>query len=760
MMATLSFEPLISPALWIALAIGAVVLIAIYAMRAHPSVTRTRWCLLIGLMGSCIAFVLCVLLNPTWVSVLPQPEGKPLLTFLVDGSESMKTPDGALGKTRLGEAGEAATKISEACRDRVEVNTVIFASTGNPVSIEDLSTHVPTGRITDLSTAIRSALKDSHAAGQAIVLLSDGIDTADRTGMCVMDAARLAKAMAVPIYTRAIGGDPAVKDLRIEPRSTYEVSFAGQRFPLEVRFHQQGLVGAAVTVSVLQEGKEVDRKEIRIASASQTVEFTLEQKKPGLYSYELRASVIEGERTPANNTASFVLRTFDTPGRVLLVEGKPYWDTKFLARTLNADPAVELESVVRLAEGRYLRQSIPKTATSSIGAGPPTSMPVRSHDSDSYELIKDVADLLANRERLASYRIIVIGRETDTFLTESSLSALRDWVSRDGGAIVFFRGSPTAQVGERLAKLLPVQSITGRERRFRMQLTDAGRSTSWLETTGTTAFHDALPRLPELVTDVQSRAAKPAAVILAAMEANSNTDDAAFVYQPYGMGRVVMLDGSGMWRWAFLPPKEESPESIYSDLWRGLMRWLIANSGLLPGESAGLTADKVTFNDLEDATATLTLRSESSTEVPAVILKHTISHEPQTFSPATIGDEPGMYRVNFGKLSEGHYEAHAMSQTSPTPLARAVFDVRNNCQEQLDLAARADVMRRIAEESGGAELEVEDPSKVFRLMSEHLDRVHPPQVLRASAWDRWWVLLLGVGLWTLTWGLRRSSGLV
>jgi len=54
----------------------------------------------------------------------------------------------------------------------------------------------------------------------------------------------------------------------------------------------------------------------------------------------------------------------DQPVRVLLLEGKPYWDTKFLVRHLVADPSVALTSVVQLAEGR-----LPATNHSAPGGG-------------------------------------------------------------------------------------------------------------------------------------------------------------------------------------------------------------------------------------------------------------------------------------------------------------------------------------------------------------------------------------------------------
>jgi len=37
---------------------------------------------------------------------------------------------------------------------------------------------------------------------------------------------------------------------------------------------------------------------------------------------------------------------------------------------------------------------------------------------------------------------------------------------------------------------------------------------------------------------------------------------------------------------------------------------------------------------------------------------------------------------------------------------------------------------------------------------------HPPQFERNTAWDRPWLLLVVFFLWTSSWALRRSGGLV
>ena len=54
---------------------------------------------------------------------------------------------------------------------------------------------------------------------------------------------------------------------------------------------------------------------------------------------------------------------------MLLLEGKPYWDTKFLVRTLSADRSIELTSVVQMAEGRLLQRKIPRRAPAAGKAG-------------------------------------------------------------------------------------------------------------------------------------------------------------------------------------------------------------------------------------------------------------------------------------------------------------------------------------------------------------------------------------------------------
>ena len=66
---------------------------------------------------------------------------------------------------------------------------------------------------------------------------------------------------------------------------------------------------------------------------------------------------------PASGEALFA-------SRVLLVEGKPYWDSKFLARTLASDPSIELVSIVLIViQLRWLQEFLEEDKSRTIESG-------------------------------------------------------------------------------------------------------------------------------------------------------------------------------------------------------------------------------------------------------------------------------------------------------------------------------------------------------------------------------------------------------
>lgn len=746
-MGTLSFEPLLPSALWLALAVTGAGLLGWYGWRRPGSVPRRRWAGILALMAAGHLLVLLVLLNPTWVAPVAPPAGKPLLTLLIDSTASMATADSGNGVPRYVAAVRLAQEFQKEVGDRYEVRVATFTDTVTVADPAGLENQPPQGMVTDLAAGISGCLEADRPQGQALVLFSDGIHNGGGGAERVLEAARFAKAMACPVYTRTFGGDAAVKDLAIDFQTPQELAFVGQKVPLGVRLRQRGYGGGQATLVLTSAGQELERRQVPLppSGGDAEVRFQVSRPKAGLFRFEVRAEPLPGEASTANNAGTLLLRVMDKPVRVLLLEGKPYWDAKFLARTLLDDPSIELDSVVHIGEGRYLRRSVRRTNPAA-------------NAQEEWKVETAAAPALTDAAALRAYQVIVLGRDADAFLTDAALAQVRAWLARDGGSLVCFRGQPTTQVGQRLGQLLPLRWEKARESRFQVALTERGRDLRWLA--ADTAADEGLMRLPSLATAARPEQPKPLAVVLATAKVQAEADSPAVIYQPYGSGRVVVIEGAGMWRWAFLPQQQQKQDDVYRALWHGLLRWLASSADLLPGQKLALRSDKVRFTSAEPASVTLLIREEDAGgPVPPVELTGDGGAR-QSVKPVALGDEPGVFRVSFGKLPEGRYQARVAGAPENDPSALAAFDVRSPSDEQLDLTARPDLMARIAQESGGAVLEGDRARDVVAQFQEHRERSRPQRVIRMSAWDRWWVFLGVLAVWGWAWGLRRSGGLI
>ena len=236
-------------------------------------------------------------------------------------------------------------------------------------------------------------------------------------------------------------------------------------------------------------------------------------------------------------------------------------------------------------------------------------------------------------------------------------------------------------------------------------------------------------------------------------------------YQPYGAGRTVVVEGAGMWRWALMAPEHEDKEQVYETLWRSLLRWLVSRAGLSPGEDIALQPDRISYESGAEATATMLIRPTKIKSPPkiSVVGKDDAGEMifEQEFQPQPLGDDPGTYRVNFGKLKAGRYAVRpAESLTGMGANVQSAFVVRDRWDEKLYLDARPDLMKRIADVSGGQVLEQADAKSFSSQFEAHLKQSRPPKYRRIPMWDRWWILSAILLLWGCCWVVRRKSGLV
>ena len=421
----------------------------------------------------------------------------------------------------------------------------------------------------------------------------------------------------------------------------------------------------------------------------------------------------------------------DRPVHVLMLEGKPYWDAKFVIRTLSSSPpAVELESIVRGRRGR------PAHASARSRRANPTSRPGNGSPDDTrtdrWKIISDAAEVLSSAERLRQYQVIVLGRDAECFLTDAGIANIQTWMTRDGGSLVCYRGSPVAQVNQSLAKLLPVRWRSTPESRFRPQLTVAGHDLHWLAGAPGSDDDSQLQGLPTLSASEEVDRTKPAATVLATAESSGGGSTPVVIYQQYGAGRAVVIEGAGMWRWAFLPPQFQQRDVVYTKLWHSLLRWLSSSDRLLPGQEAMLRSDKVVFDTIESATATLLLRQQpGNTSAPSVELNRDGSSEK---SGAIHGHGAsrlaGDLQSRFWQARRRAYSGKRLKSEAAAGdvAAQTVFDVRTSSREEREPEARPDRMAWIAAQSGGTVLDSDDAAQVSSAVQASHECIASPAI--------------------------------
>lgn len=294
--------------------------------------------------------------------------------------------------------------------------------------------------------------------------------------------------------------------------------------------------------------------------------------------------------------------------------------------------------------------------------------------------------------------------------------------------------------------------------RARGQLTSFGRSAALVREE--TAGSDPIAALPSLAVASQPKTAIGLPQVLVQSTLDESGKSIPIVsHQPFGSGQSVVVEGAGMWRWAFLPPKKAEAEKVYAGLWQGLMQWLISQQALLPGQTIALRSDRLNFVTGDDVTATVLVSDSERKDVPDCFVEGGDLELPRRRTPLPQDDQPGVFRLNFGSLPPGNYVAKLESESN-APGTTTEFDVRDPWFERLEVDARPGLLRQISQRSGGKSIPAEDVATIGDDFLEYLEISRPQRSRRTPLWDRSWVLITILAAWTISWITRRQSGLV
>jgi len=732
----------------IPLAFAALVIAAFGAWRGASGITGgMRW-LLLTLRLAAVATALALLFNPgQWIYPTETQPSPWIILNDVSSSMAQATTDGstrAAVATSLIRQATAHTKAADIPLHvhpfAAKLDAATAAADGPP----------PNGSASNILPAVSQVLQDAAAAGEAlagIIILSDGRQTLTRT-QADLDALGLrARSRNIAVHI-AIGADAPAQDLAlIQPRASL-TAFAGQPLRIPFALKSTGLAPIRPAVSLRDaSGKELASITVEL-EPNKTVTSVLEVKAPPASTHwTIDTPLIPGEVRSSNNTSALGIRILESKTRVFLVEGAPYWDSKFLAQLLRQQPHMDVQSVHRLSDERYFH------IDSGDAKNSETKQPVFPNTLD----------------ELSRYDLIVFGKNIDPFLTPERAAILRTYVRDRGGAVLFSRGKPSTASLPALEPLEPVVWGAASTAEFRFTPTRDGAAAG--------LFGQALPApdaslwaaLPTLKDGRQIAMVKPFTRVLAEgvpdRGANGPTSASgkfpALLVRRYGQGVTGLVNGDGLWKWDFFPEARELG-NCYEDFWTQLIQWMASYSEFLPGQDFSLRLPATRGESGTTLAATISYRGSNPAPQPLILITNPSGAATQV-SPAATPDPSGrpLWRAAFTPDQPGLWSLKLIDprpDAPPTP--EVLFTVPAPPQETDDLSPDPAFLQSLAQTTGGQALQ---PADFPTLLKTQVVK-HPPATRDSGAiWNPSWnsalIALTIAALFATEWFLRRRHGL-
>jgi len=738
--------------LFASLFFGSSILVA-YA-RVHGHLGAGRMSLLATLRWLSVLAVLVLILRPS-LQTRSSGRAAPAVALLVDYSKSMSINDLRNQPSRYKQA-VSAVQLQQNSIQTGRLVAMRFAEHAEPVPNADaLSRLEPAGQATNLARAITEAAASVGEDLFAIVVLSDGNHNLGP------DPVAAARKIGVPVHAVGVGGLEA-------PAGTPDLAVLKVEAPDEASARSRCKVTAHIAGSALRDARaEVLLKKGQVVLAREAVQIDSDRfrgqvelgfvpQQAGIEELTVTVEPHPLEANTQNNTAAIRLLVTEPQIRALYLEGRIRPEYRALRRALSSDPSIELATAVQVRPPLW-------QVGGTVAGTPVRRFPAEARGFQSF---------------LEPFNVIIIGDIDARQLGTDRMRAIEQAVRRGAGLLMVggqHNFGPGHYSGTPLEDALPVRA--GREKLadggsrqdvtpFVPRVTAAGRSHP--ATSGLAEILAALekPNLPPLRGCVLVDEAKPAAEVLLENPVKQHRGRPAIVLavQNYGKGRSAAFTADTTYLWYQYQPILGA-ESPYQRFWNQLIRWLASGQAAIRDEKALLLVktDRATYPPAETVTIRAIVRlprAKTGQEVRVEAIVEDAQGKQRSVSLAETEPGAGRFTGRFSPTDSGIYTVKALAKTKGNVVAqdRSQFQVVQAGLEDLRVARNEDLLRKIAEVSGGRYVELAQLGQLLYNLDQAAREVLAsgrPVILLQPFEHPGTIFLAAVALLTLEWLLRR-----
>jgi len=642
---------------------------------------------------------------------------------------------------------EKNRNMLESLKEKFQVDYYFASSKISPTSYAELGNrYQPKKAITDLENTFSQLRKRYEGKSlQGVMLFSDGADLAVEPETVSPEMLALLADWEGPVHTFQAGSNEMFKDLAIEELDSVDFGFIHQPVRLTVTISASNMGNKNIPL-VLKEGDTILLSrivEVREGQNQYPVEMEFTPGALGKRIYTLTVPHFAGESVATNNRRDFQVKVIRDRIRVLHLNGRPAWDSRFLREVLANHPKVDLLSFFIL-----------RTMGDDVAS--PTS---------ELSLIPFPTNLLFS-DYLNSFDLIVFQNFSyEPFIDKKYLHNINNYV-KQGGAFMMVGGELSFQGGgyERTAieAILPVQ-LERTSQPFIGESFHLQRGKSLLrhpilqlekESSANAKAWQDLPELNGVNAGLKPR--KNAHVLAEFDKGNKNYP--VLVAGRVGEGRSIVVATDSAWNWNFRRVGEGGSGRHYYKFWNNLIAWLTDDPAT---RLLQLETDKERYEEGEDTLLRIRVLQEDYNPSIGTEVNLTIkSREGEEITETIKTDDNGEAAHQWTPQREGFYTVKVKVDVAGDKREADVgFSVFSETAEFQKPKVNETLLKRIAEVSGGR----------YEVLTEKTDlsaikfpnpkvevKTHSKSI---SLWDNWWTYGLILTFLFLDWFTRRKSGL-
>jgi hypothetical protein len=604
----------------------------------------------------------------------------------------------------------------------------------------------PTGTTTNLSDGLKARITDKEAERIAAVLLSDG---QHNEGSSPLAAAKMLGNRQIPVYSVCVGSTALPDDIALLQVKVPHSVFYKDRVKGEVVIKDDMPAGRPFTVKIECGGQVVWEKRLSTEQTHlRSVAFdfpvqSLIEKVAGAnakgvevlnqaLNFHASISAVDGEKEKSNNDADFSLHAIMQRRKVLILDGRPRWEVRYVRNLFDRDDQWEVNALVA------------------------------DRGNEGWTRGKNLGQFPADRETLFSYDMIVFGEVPRQFLNKMEEQEwIRDFVAKRGGGFLAIdgrRGHLSNFAGTPLEALFPVNWKAETGRPTGLRLTDRGSRLAMLQITPEAEKNlDAWASLQPPHWIAPANALPGSEVLVEAVVGDRKIP--ALVYRRFGAGKVLYCGFDESWRWRY-----EVADLYHQRYWNQVVREIMEPPFTVRDARTSLHVGKLVYGPDEAVDIRARLRDSEgrplvNTKAEALLYRE--GKKVATVQLAADENAAGLFQGQVKELAGGAYEVRVRPEGAAEPDGSVKTEFKVQPREAGELAvlnANEDLLRQVAAQSGGEFFREEEIAELpSRLEPLSRERVFESDT---ALWQSWWWFAPLVALLTLEWALRKWTGML